>query len=69
MATPTTPSAAGDRNDASEHPSGLPDAAMANLHRIYRGDLGTLQVAIAHSSGEHRRRLETVLANLRGEQR
>ena len=52
-----------------ERASGFPDAALANLHRIYRGDLGSLQVAIARATGDERERLRAVLANLRSEKR
>lgn len=52
-----------------DHREGADAATLANLHRIYRGDLATLQVAIASAKGEHRERLRTVLANLSAERK
>lgn len=67
MFTPDGPPASSDQAD--ERVSGFADAALAHLHRIYRGDTASLQVAIESSTGEQRRRLQHVLANLRSEQR
>jgi hypothetical protein len=62
MSTIDQPSATNDdRREASEA------ATLAYLHGIYRGDLGTLQVAIASAQGEQLARLRTVFANLTAE--
>lgn len=68
MATPdSAPPPSADRSD--DRRSSFSDAALAHVHGLYRNDLGSLQVAIANSSGEERRRLQMVLANLRSEKR
>jgi hypothetical protein len=55
--------------DAHERREAAQAACLAHLHALYRNDLPTLQAAIAGATGEHRERLQRVLANLRNEKR
>lgn len=47
-----------------ERDTGASDAALAYLHALYRHDIPALQVAIETSTGEHKRRLQMVLADV-----
>jgi hypothetical protein len=58
-----------DRDGSEDHRDGAEAGMLMHLHKLYRGDVGTLQAAIATATGKHRDTLMIVLANLRSEQR
>lgn len=64
MSIPNQPSPPND-----DRREGAEAGRLMHLHGLYRGDIGTLEAAIATATGEHRRVLMIVLSNLRSEQR